>query len=127
MIRKNLRWMAAVLLATNLATVTPSPVFAGGNGKGNGGGSTKTPIKHVVVIFQENVSFDHYFATYPNATNPGAEPQFHAKDDTPRVNNLLAAGLLTENPNSTQPFRLDRSQAVTCDQDHNYGAEQKAF
>ena len=89
--------------------------------------STKTPIQHVVVIFQENVSFDHYFATYPNATNPGAEPQFHAKDDTPRVNNLLAAGLLTENPNSIQPFRLDRSQAVTCDQDHNYGDEQKAF
>lgn len=89
--------------------------------------STKTPIKHVVVIFQENVSFDHYFATYPDATNPGAEPQFHAKDDTPRVNNLLAAGLLTENPNSTQPFRLDRSQAVTCDQDHNYNDEQKAF
>ena len=24
-----------------------------------------TPIKHLVVIFQENVSFDHYFATYP--------------------------------------------------------------
>ena len=22
---------------------------------------TATPIKHVVVIFQENVSFDHYF------------------------------------------------------------------
>ena len=89
--------------------------------------STKTPIKHVVVIFQENVSFDRYFATYPHATNPGADPQFHAKDDTPRVNNLLAAGLLTENPNSTQPFRLDRSQAVTCDQDHNYGDEQKSF
>ena len=26
-------------------------------------------IKHVVVIFQENVSFDHYFATYPVARN----------------------------------------------------------
>ena len=26
---------------------------------------TATPIKHVVVIFDENVSFDHYFATYP--------------------------------------------------------------
>ncbi len=25
--------------------------------------SSTTPIKHVVVIFQENVSFDHYFAT----------------------------------------------------------------
>jgi len=31
---------------------------------------TTTPIKHVVVIFDENVSFDHYFGTYPNATNP---------------------------------------------------------
>ena len=29
---------------------------------------TTTPIKHVVVIFQENISFDHYFGTYPNAT-----------------------------------------------------------
>ncbi len=25
--------------------------------------AAKTPIQHVVVIFQENVSFDHYFAT----------------------------------------------------------------
>lgn len=27
---------------------------------------TATPIKHLVVIFQENVSFDHYFGTYGN-------------------------------------------------------------
>ena len=26
-------------------------------------------IKHVVVIYDENVSFDHYFGTYPNAAN----------------------------------------------------------
>ena len=26
-----------------------------------------TPIEHLIVIFQENVSFDHYFATYPVA------------------------------------------------------------
>jgi phospholipase C len=26
-------------------------------------------IKHVVVIFDENISFDHYFGTYPNAAN----------------------------------------------------------
>src|SRR5579859_3669235 len=33
---------------------------------------TTTPIKHLVVIFQENISFDHYFGTYPNAqNNPG--------------------------------------------------------
>ncbi len=24
-----------------------------------------TPIQHVVVIFGENISFDHYFGTYP--------------------------------------------------------------
>ena len=31
--------------------------------------ATATPIKHVVVIYGENVSFDHYFGTYPDATN----------------------------------------------------------
>ncbi len=25
--------------------------------------ATATPIKHLVVIYQENVSFDHYFGT----------------------------------------------------------------
>ncbi len=42
-----------------------------------------TPIEHVVVIFPENISFDHYFGTYPNATNPAGEPQFHALAGTP--------------------------------------------
>ncbi|HEV2228185.1 MAG TPA: alkaline phosphatase family protein [Steroidobacteraceae bacterium] len=104
---------------------------------------TTTPIEHLVVIFQENVSFDHYFATYPVALNPPGEPRFHGSDDTPSVNGLgtLADGLpegelLTHNPNANNPgnganainpFRLDRSQASTCDQDHNYGAEQQAF
>lgn len=88
---------------------------------------TATPIKHVVVIYDENQSFDHYFGTYPYATNPSGVPAFHAKDDTPRVNNLLAGGLLSENPNSTQPFLLSHSQAVTCDQDHDYTPEQAAF
>lgn len=104
---------------------------------------TTTPIGHVVVIFQENVSFDHYFATYPVALNPSGEPRFHAREDTPSVNGLgtLADGmpqgeLLTNNPNANNPanganalnpFRLDRSQASTCDQDHNYGPEQMAF
>ncbi|HEY7066728.1 MAG TPA: alkaline phosphatase family protein [Chloroflexota bacterium] len=88
--------------------------------------ATATPIEHVVVIFQENVSFDHYFATYPNATNPAGEPRFVASPDTPTVNGLTG-GLLTNNPNSHQPFRLDRSRALTCDQDHNYTDEQKAF
>src|SRR4029077_11643239 len=61
--------------------------------------ATATPIQHLVVIFQENVSFDHYFATYPNALNPPGEPSFSAKADTPTVNGLAGA-LLTQNPNS---------------------------
>ena len=48
---------------------------------------TKTPIKHVVVIFDENVSFDHYFGTYPFATNNDGTP-FVAKPGTPHVNGL---------------------------------------
>ena len=39
------------------------------------GSATASPIEHLVVIFQENVSFDHYFGTYPNAANlPGETP-----------------------------------------------------
>ncbi len=94
-----------------------------------------TPIRHLVVIFQENVSFDHYFATYPHAANSPSEPVFHAAPDTPTVNGLLGT-LLTNNPNrlnrrngngAVNPFRLDRSQAWTADQDHDYGPEQAAF
>ena len=95
---------------------------------------TATPIKHLVVIFQENVSFDHYFGTYPIATNPSGEPFFKAASGTPTVNGLTNA-LLSFNPNlnpangtgAANPFRLDRSQAVTNDQDHDYTAEQLAF
>jgi len=86
----------------------------------------QSPIKHLVVIFQENVSFDHYFATYPHALNPAGEPAFQARPGTPTVNGFGPA-LLFANPNSAQPFRFSRSQAATCDQDHDYGDEQKAF
>ncbi len=88
-----------------------------------------TPIQHVVIIFQENVSFDHYFGTYPLAANTGAagEPIFHADPSTPGVNGLLNAGLLTHNPNGSNPFRLTRAQAATCDQDHEYTSEEAMF
>src|SRR5580698_3717156 len=77
-----------------------------------------TPIKHLVVIFQENISFDHYFGTYPVALNPEGEPPFTALAGTPSVNGLTDV-LMTHNPNSVNstnatgaynPFRLDRSQ-----------------
>src|SRR5580700_3107533 len=96
---------------------------------------TSTPIKHLVVIFQENISFDHYFGTYPKALNPAGQPRFIAKPGTPAVNGYTD-GLLYNNPNAlntvnangaSNPFRLDRSEAATADQDHDYTAEQQAF
>ena len=87
---------------------------------------TSTPIKHVVVIFQENVSFDHYFGTYPIAANPAGEPVFSARPNTPAVNGLNDQ-LLNHNPNSANPQRLDRSEPLTCDQGHGYKQEQQAF
>jgi phospholipase C len=86
---------------------------------------TATPIKHLVVLFDENVSFDHYFGTYPNAANTDGSP-FSAKPGTPQVNGLTPQ-LLTSNPNSFNPQRLTHSEALTCDQDHGYTAEQQAF
>jgi phospholipase C len=83
-----------------------------------------TPIQHVVVIFGENISFDHYFGTYPNAANTDGTP-FTAAADTPKVNGLTPE-LLTHNPNAYQPKRLAPSQAMTCDQNHDYAPEQKA-
>ena len=94
-----------------------------------------SPIQHLVVIFQENVSFDHYFGTYPFATNPEGQPAFYAYPNTPSVNGLGPA-YMNYNANAFNsmngtgalaPFRLDRSQAATADQDHNYLAEQMAY
>jgi phospholipase C len=97
---------------------------------------TATPITHLVVIFGENISFDHYFGTYPNAANPPEEPRFRARHGTPTVNGLTPV-LLKANPNflnsaangtgAANPFRLDRTQPLTADMNHDYGAEQEAF
>jgi phospholipase C len=94
---------------------------------------TATPIKHLVVIFDENESFDHYFGSYPYAANTDGST-FHAKPSTPKVNGLYssitskgpAGPLLTSNPNAYNPQRLTHSQAWTCSQNHSYLPEQEA-
>jgi phospholipase C len=117
---------------------------------------TATPIKHLVVIFQENVSFDHYFGTYPKAQNLAGERPFLASPRTPEsVNNLVTpldvdnnfvplAGLdlLNNNPNNnpaapgngstngtaaSNPFRLSPAQVLTADQGHNESPEESAY
>jgi phospholipase C len=118
---------------------------------------TATPIKHLVVIFNENISFDHYFGTYPEAQNNSGETPFKAKRNTPVVNGLvtpldvnnkfkqLGIDLLHKNPNANSaapvapnnqrtngtdaanPFRLSPKQASTSDQGHNDMPEQAAY
>ncbi len=96
-------------------------------------GSTTTPIKHLVVLFDENESFDHYFGTYPYAANTDGTT-FTAKPGTPTVNGLYTkitksgpvGPLLTSNPNEYNPQRLTNSEALTSDQNHGYTAEEKA-
>jgi phospholipase C len=95
--------------------------------------NTATPIKHLVVIFSENESFDHYFGTYPYAANTDGTP-FTAKPGTPTVNGLYSeitpsgpiGPLLTDNPNLYNPQRLTPSEALTSDQNHDYVPEQLA-
>jgi phospholipase C len=119
--------------------------------------TTTTRIKHLVVIFGENISFDHYFGTYPKAANPfnsktmPGDPVFGTTAPTGTPNNLVTpldvtAGftalanvdLLNKNPNfqnvaalqggiAANPFRLDPVNASTTDQGHNYTPEQSAF
>ncbi len=119
--------MHAVTRITSLLGVTLLFGLCACSSPGDGvrHGATVTPIRHLVIIYQENHSFDSYFGTYPNAANPPGEPAFQAKPGTPAVNRLTPA-LLTSNPNLANPQRLDRSQAMTCDLDHSYTAMQRA-
>jgi phospholipase C len=107
-------------------TTAPNALYRDSN-------DTATPIKHLVVIFDENNSFDHYFGTYPYATNTDGTP-FVAKPGTPTVNGLYTritprgpvGPLLTDNSNEYNPQRLTPSEALTSDQNHAYTPEQDA-
>ena len=128
--------MRTLVTATALALCTSGLVPVPSPGRRRIGSDitadTTTPIEHLVVVFQENASFDHYFGTYPLAANPPGDPPFTARTDTPTVNNLLPSALngnrdlRVTNPNAAMPFRLDRSQFITCSQSHTYRPEERA-
>ena len=129
--RKRVAATGAAALAASALTAGMFGIGAGPASAGENHNGTATPIKHVVVIFDENVSFDHYFGTYPKAANSRVKPSrvpapdgpFTAAKNTPKdIDTLATAGLLApKNPNSAQPARLSPAQAVTCDQNHGYG------
>jgi phospholipase C len=111
---------AATLIATSLASSANPP-----RPQKDRSNQTAGPIKHLVVLFDENVSYDHYFGTYPKAKNTDGT-KFYGVTSTPPNDNLITSGNLTSNPNQYYPTRLTPSEAMTCDQNHNYGPEQLA-
>jgi phospholipase C len=113
---------ATVAFATALLFASPSAVIDADSGRSE---TTTTPIKHLVVVFQENVPFDRYFGAYPVALNPPGQPRFVARRDTSTVNGLGDV-LLRSNPNAANPRRLDRGQPNMCGSNHDYTAEQLA-
>jgi phospholipase C len=125
--RRLTRWGAlvgAAALAMGAGTSTAWGSQAGSEHRG-GPVHTTTPIKHLVVIYGENVSFDHYFGTYPNAANSDGT-KFTPAKNTPKANTEQNAGLIASNPNLYTPKRLTPSEALTCDQNHSYSPEQRA-
>jgi len=143
------RFMFACLAAAFTVATAGAVADDRDNDRDDHRGRTATPIKHLVVIFQENVSYDHYFGTYPNAMNLPGETPFHAKSRAPRNNNLVTpldvnnhfvplvgVDLLNNNPNknnpangagAVNPFRLSPAQALTADQGHNESPEESAY
>ncbi|MET9499454.1 alkaline phosphatase family protein [Streptomyces sp. NPDC006552] len=122
------RWARAGAIATAAALIvlgTGQPSWAAAPHSGDA--ESASPVKHLVVIFDENISFDHYFATYPNATNENGT-RFTPSKDTPKdIDTLAHAGLIDDNPNQYAPKRLGPAQGMTCDQKHDYGNEQHAY
>jgi phospholipase C len=114
-------------VALTAVTAAGSPT-ASSNAKPAPKAKATTPIQHLVVIFGENISFDHYFGTYPNAANTSGT-KFKPAPGTPSVNGL-SGSLLTNNPNGVNPKRYgptNINDVLTCDQNHDYTPEQIAF
>jgi phospholipase C len=113
---KLMRYARAILF---ILTSFTSVVFAEST-------KTETPIKHLIVIYQENRTFDHYFGTYPNAMNKKGEHRFTPRENTAPINGLTLA-LVSHNQNLPQPFRLSPSNVNnTSDPGHKYTVLQQA-
>ena len=95
--------------------------------------NTTTPIKHVILVTLENVSFDNMFGTYPIAQNlPGEIPFFplpgtKVPDNLLTIDPLTGTNYLTNNRNVGQngtghvnPQRLAPDQELTNFESNGY-------
>jgi phospholipase C len=94
---KALRFAAALSLTTNF--VSPSWAFTAGTNDQ----TTTTPVKHVIVIYGENRSFDHLYATW------------HPKSGE-AVLNLVSQGILNDDGSPGPNFsKAQQFQATNTD------------
>ena len=107
----------AAFIGVLAALLLPLPASADDSTGGNQSGGNHTgenhmansPIKHTIIVYQENISFDHYFGTYGRGANgmPAGTKLTHTN------------GATTYGPYS--PSKLNgQTQAYTCDVDHGY-------
>jgi phospholipase C len=89
---------------------------------GTSGEGLNSPIKHTIVIFQENRSFDNYFGTYPHAEG------FLPLPGTPAVNGIPDGAYNSDaKGEKVPPFLLGTDQRKTVDVQHGYEAMISAY
>lgn len=69
------------------------------------------PIKHFVYVIQENITFDHYFGTYPGADGIPKDARYAYKPGGPKV---------------VAPFHLNRT-SIPRDLNHSWQAAHVAY
>ncbi|HUD63746.1 MAG TPA: alkaline phosphatase family protein, partial [Candidatus Sulfotelmatobacter sp.] len=117
---------AATAAAEIAAALLPGCGSGGGN---DGGGNTPTPacakltdIEHVVILIQENRSFDHYFGSYRGVRGFSDKSPAFAQPDPANTGNPP--------PGILQPFHLDTSAtnaACTHDITHDWVPQHQSW
>lgn len=104
------RWGALAGAAALTVLGGAAPTWAAAPAGHHSGSATATPVKHLVVLFDENISFDHYFATYPQAANTDGT-KFTPSPRTPATSTTCAPpGCSTRTPISTCPSASARTR-----------------
>jgi len=81
------------------------------SGVGSAENTPEIPINHIIYIIQENITFDHYFGTYPGADGIPAE---------------LKLAFRPGGQAEVSPFHLDKT-AIPHDLNHSWQAAQVAY
>jgi len=105
---RSLRRVLAFAIGS-FTVMAAGPVFTMVQATAESDNGTHSPIKHTIILYQENISFDHYFGTYGNGSN-----------GIPAGSTLsYTNGISTWGPYS--PTQLSGlTQSRTCDVDHSY-------